>query len=69
MSAKKENTLTFIINKVADDDLDEFHWELSELTRKFPTANFCFKQNGKVSCPYEKLPILDKPSEYVKEVA
>tara|TARA_Y100001934_G_C12158415_1_gene680769 strand:+ start:330 stop:497 length:168 start_codon:yes stop_codon:yes gene_type:complete len=50
----------FVINQVPDDGLDDFHQELSELTRKFPTANFRFKQNGKVSCPFQDIPILDE---------
>ena len=67
MSAKKKNTVVFIINGV--EELGEFQMELSELSRKFPTATFRFKRNGKVSCPYEDLPILDARLEDVKEVA
>jgi hypothetical protein len=58
MSSKNTNKVVFIISNV--ENLDEFHWELSELSRKFPSVVFRFKQNGRVSCPYEDLPILDE---------
>ena len=50
----------YVINQVPVDVFDELHQELSELTRKFPATNFRFKQNGKVSRPFEDMPILDE---------
>ncbi len=58
--SKTQKTIIFVINQVPDDVFDEIHQELSELTRKLPYANFRFKQNGKVSCPFQDMPILDE---------
>ena len=52
-------SIVFVINGV--EEVDEFHWELSELSRKFPTASFMFKKDGRTSTRYEGLPILDEP--------
>jgi hypothetical protein len=52
-------SIVFVINRV--EEVDEFHWELSELSRKFPTASFMFKKDGRTSTRYEGLPILDEP--------
>jgi len=59
--ATKSNTFVFITSGIPDENLYDFQWDLSELSRKFPTASFRFKRNGKTSCPYEGLPILDEP--------
>jgi hypothetical protein len=57
MSSKNTNKVVFIISNV--ENLDEFHWELSELSRKFPSVVFRFKKHGGVNCRYEDLPILE----------
>lgn len=62
--SKKQNKITFVINNVPDDTFEDFHWELSELTRKFPTVNFRFKQNGKVSCPIQGMPVAMEKGEF-----
>ena len=58
--SKTQNTMLYVINQVPDNVFDELHQELSEITRKFPATNFCFKQNGKVSRPFEDMPIPDE---------
>jgi hypothetical protein len=57
----KKSKVTFVINGLNECGLNDFHWELSELARKFPTSSFMFKKDGRVSSRYQNLPILDEP--------
>ena len=57
-----------LLNERTSEDertlLELFHWDLSELSRKYPMASFVWKENGKVSCPQQPMPILDKHPMY-----
>ena len=62
MSNKKPNTspYVFIVGGIPEDDLTTFHVELSALSRKFRTAKFSWKEDGRVSRPQYPLPILEE---------